>query len=336
MSARKECPVNASATRKPLGLDGGALEAIIATAVRAPSVHNSQPWRFRVTDSAIELSADPSRRLTVLDPDGREMLISCGAALFGLRLAVRHAGFRPVVELLPLRPRLDLLARVHLGPSVPAGVDERRLLAGVWRRHTHRGRFAPELLPPGLLAALRRDAAAESAELAIVGRDGWDRVGNLVEMADRHQTRDPALTTETAAWTRRPGDRDGLSGRAFPPGDTDRPARLRQRDFDLGRGLGTLVTDDRPAPATAVLLTPDDGPVDWMRAGQALHRVLLRAAGAWVFASLHTQPVEVAPTREALRAQLGIGVPQVVMQLGRAHTAPLTWRRRVEDVLSWG
>jgi len=61
------------------------VDFLIATAARAPSVHNTQPWRFRVGEFAIELYADMGRKLRT-DPLGREMLISCGAALFGLRL----------------------------------------------------------------------------------------------------------------------------------------------------------------------------------------------------------------------------------------------------------
>jgi nitroreductase len=325
--------VNVSATRIPLGLDADELEAIIATAVRAPSVHNTQPWWFRPTNSGIELYADPGRRLNVLDPNGREMLLSCGAALFGLRLAVRRAGFRPVVEILPRWPRRDPVARVHLGAPA-AGPGDRQLLAAVWRRHTHRGSFALEPLPPGLLAALRRDAEAEATALRVIDGRWSQRIGRLVEVAETLQARRAELTAETAAWSGRDGGRDGVPPRAFPARPAARPSRLRQRDFDQGRGLGTLSTGDGPAAATVVLLTAGDGPADWLRAGQALHRVLLRAASRWVFGSLHTQPLEVASVREALQAHLAVaGAPQMLMQLGRAHTAPLTWRRSVADVL---
>ena len=92
---------------------------LIATAARAPSVHNTQPWRFKVSQDAIELYADPRRKLRI-DTVGREMLISCGAALFGLRLAIRSLGYLPVTELLPDPARLRLLARVRLGAAAAA------------------------------------------------------------------------------------------------------------------------------------------------------------------------------------------------------------------------
>ena len=140
---------------------------LIATAARAPSVHNTQPWRFRVGHYVIELYADRRRKLRV-DPAGREMLISCGAALFGLRLAVRSLGYLPVVELLPDPDRLRLLARVRLGAAEPMTGRERQMLAALPHRHTHRGPFAPGPLPAGLLAGLQHDALAEGATLALV------------------------------------------------------------------------------------------------------------------------------------------------------------------------
>ena len=106
---------------------------LIATAARAPSVHNSQPWRFRAAPRAIELWCDPRRKVRH-DPIGREMLISCGAALFGLRLAVRSLGYQPVVDLLPSRSQLRFMARVSIGAAAPMNRLERQMLAAVPRR----------------------------------------------------------------------------------------------------------------------------------------------------------------------------------------------------------
>src|ERR1700728_3137150 len=96
----------------PVAIPADRVDYLIETAARAPSVHNTRPWRFHVSRYVIELYSDPGRKLR-LDPVGREMIISCGAALFGLRLAVRSLGYLPEVELLPDPPRL--LARVRLG-----------------------------------------------------------------------------------------------------------------------------------------------------------------------------------------------------------------------------
>jgi hypothetical protein len=313
------------------------VDYLVATAARAPSVHNTQPWRFRMVGGVLELQADPGRRLAHQDPDGREMLVSCGAALFGLRLAVRELGYRPAVQLLPCPEQPDLLARVRLGAAVPIRPDERALLAAIRRRHTHRGAFAAEPLPVGLMAELQRDAEAEGATLILINepRLHW-RLAALVAAAERGQRRQTIMTADLRAWTRPAGSlaRDGVPARAF----TAHPARpvqgLALRDFDLHRGWGLLDSGGSPPVATVVLTTVGDDRADWLRAGQALHRVLLRAAGNWVFASLHTQPLEIAQLRAAIRAQLALpGAPQMLLQLGRAHAAVLTPRRPIGDLL---
>jgi hypothetical protein len=161
---------------------------LVRVAARAPSLHNTQPWRFKVGEHAVELYADATRQLRE-DPAGREMVISCGAALFGLRLAVRSLGYLPEVELFPEPAgpdELGLLARVRAGRAEPMTPEEQRMLLAVPHRHTHRGPFEPSPLPAGLFACLQRDAAAEGATLMAVDAgparqkltsvlDGWSR-----------------------------------------------------------------------------------------------------------------------------------------------------------------
>src|SRR5262249_53957045 len=127
--------MSAKASQRPVPIPADQRDYLIATAARAPSVHNSQPWRFRVGEHAIELYAAPSRKLRV-DPLGREMIISCGAALFGLRLVVRSLGYLPVVKLFPDPARLRLLARVGLGAAEPMTGRERQMLEALPHRHT--------------------------------------------------------------------------------------------------------------------------------------------------------------------------------------------------------
>jgi nitroreductase len=314
---------------------------LIATAARAPSIHNSQPWRFRVDADAVELWADPARK-TRDDAIGREMLISCGAALFGLRLAVRSLGHLPVTDLLPDPSQLRLLARVRVATGARAiALDEleRRMLAAVPHRHTHRGPFLAEPLPPGLLAGLQNDALTEGATLVFVG-DGLpaDRLARLAAAATRQAGQDCGERAEIRRWTRGPRHpaADGVPAGALVEGPSEaEPGRLPQRDFDLGRDLGLLPGGGAPPAATAVLLTAGDRRADWLRAGQALQRLLLHAASAWVFASLYTQPLENPLTRELIRDQLRLpGDPQMLLQFGRADTAASTPRRPPGEVMN--
>ena len=197
---------------------------LAGVARRAPSLHNTQPWRFTVSGDAIELRADASRQLSV-DPDGREMLISCGAALYGLRLAVRSLGYLPEVEILPGLAGHRQLARVRLGPAAPMTVGERKMLAAVPHRHTHRGPFDAGPLPAGLFARLRDDARAEGAALTeIEPGPTLRRLTAVVAAAGRRQDRDPRS---------KPRHRDGAtgsrarSGTACPrmPSPLSQPAR---------------------------------------------------------------------------------------------------------------
>ena len=324
-------------------LTPGQVAFLVETAGRAPSVHNTQPWQFRVRRSGLDLYADPARRLQAIDPAGREMLISCGAAVFGLRLGLRHLGYQAAVELLPDPDHPGLLARVRLGREVPPTAQDGQMLAAVPHRHTHRGPFTSEPMPPGLLVRLQHDAIAEGATLVLIDEHSRGRLRDLVTAAARWQQRNPLVRDELRDWTRKRGSdaRDGVpasSYTALPEGETESTGgwdgSLARRDFDQGRGDGQLKAGGPLAPATAILVTAGDTPADWLRAGQALNRVLVHAAGSWVFAALNSQPTESPPLRALLRSRLGLpGAPQMLMEFGRAHVAAPTARRPVEDVI---
>ena len=310
-------------------------------AARAPSVHNTQPWRFTVAGQAIELYADASRQL-MEDLAGREMIISCGAALFGLRLAVRSLGYQPEVDLFPEPSQRRLLARVRAGRRAPVTSDERAMLQAVPHRHTHRGAFDPGSLPAGLLERLRDDVAAEGATLVVIG-DGpaYQQLTAILSSwsrwRDLYPTSPAEIRTqaETLRWTREASSpaRDGVPAQAFPASAGREAGRLPQRDFDLGRGWGLLPSGGSPAQVTAILVTSGDHEEDWLRAGQALQRMLLRAASQWVFASLQTEPLQAPTTRSLIQYSLALpGWPQMLLQLGVARVAHATARRPVAEL----
>lgn len=321
-------------TTRPAGQPALTRQAayLIGVAGRAPSLHNTQPWRFRVGDGTIELYADATRQLRV-DPDGREMLISCGAALFGLRLAVRSLGYLAEVDLLPARP---MLARVRLGSPSAVTQAERRMLKAVPHRHTHRGAFDPDPVPAGLLASLQADASAEGAALAVVDSAATRReLAAIAAIARRRQGGNPELRAETLRWSHDAASqaRDGVPAHAFPAAPGRGPGWLPQRDYDLSRGFGLMSADGPAAPVTAVLLTAGDGEREWLQAGQALNRLLLHATGHWVFACLNSQPLEEPDTRALISGCLAQpGSPQMLLQLGLSRTTHPTARRAVADV----
>ena len=313
-----------------LPIPADQVDYLVSTAARAPSVHNTQPWRFRINPYNIELLADPRRKLRV-DPVGREMLVSCGAALFGLRLATRSLGYHPIVALLPEPGQLRLLARISLVAGAPMTALEREMLSGVPHRHTHRGAFLPGPLPPRLLAGMQHDAFAEGAMLALVQRSvDYERLATLLATTGPRQDGDAAAMADIMRWAGAAPvtARDGVPACAFPSRPATEHGRLRQRDFDLGRGIGREETAGEPPAGTAVLLTLKDGRADWLRAGQALQRLLLHAASRWVFASLYTQPLESSQIRHLVAERLALpGFPQMLLQVGLADTTHPTSRR---------
>jgi hypothetical protein len=316
---------------------------VTSFAARAPSVHNTQPWKFRPHRGSIELLGDPDRMLRTVDPRGRELIMSCGAALFGLRLGLRSLGRLPAVELQPDLGEPWLMARVSSAGHAARAGAESELIAAVPHRHTHRGPFAPGEVPARLLSAMVTDAAAEGCELQIIKDPRViARLDRLVRGAAARQSSRAEITAELGHWVRPLGSvaRDGVPARARLAdsvgweGGTEGAAlqaRLAPRDFGQP---GTEDLGGAPPSATAVLLTAGDTPADWLRAGQALDRALLRAAARWVFASLQSQPLESPRHRRAVQALLGgIGFPQMIMQLGRANIAAATPRRPHSEML---
>jgi len=312
---------------------------LVEQAARAPSLHNTQPWRFAFDGSRFELYADTARGLTVTDPDGRELVLSCGAALYNLRVALRKIGYGAAVTLLPDRSDPRLLASITVAESSPAGTDERLEFAALTRRHTHRGPFDDRVLTPELAELLHRAAYEEGAHLIYVHDPGQRRrVLDLARAAERAQQADPRIAEEIAAWTPAPGAsrRDGVPATAYssePPLSTD---DLPPRDFDQSRGYGALAPHDPIPGVLAVLASESDLQPDWLRAGQALERVLLTAAQHWAFAALHSALTEVENLRAELRRELcTVAHPQLMLRFGYAAEVTTTPRRPVDDVLQF-
>ena len=200
------------------GLDRATVRAAIALANRAPSVHNSQPWRWRVSSSTIDLFPDLSRALTTVDPDGRDLLLSCGAALHHLQVALRAVGRSGEVHCLPDPSRPEHLARVEVRAGSPTAADL-ALARAIDTRRTDRRVFSARPVPADLTGVLAGAAAAAGADLRVLTPgEQWDVVG-LIERAAVEQSLTPGLTEEVAGWTGRPrGAADGVPA-ASVPGD---------------------------------------------------------------------------------------------------------------------
>ena len=299
----------------------GAADGLLAAAARAPSILNTQPWQFRVTPATIELFGDPDRKLCS-DLTGREMVISCGAALYGLRLAIRAIGYQPVVRLLPDPMQTQLLASVRLGELAPPTEAEHRMIGALPHRHTHRDAYLRRPLPRGLLIGLQHDAVAEHAALALIDRPAeFTQLARLVARSTTTLSADARSKADAGRWVQPPGShaRDGIPASVAAASAAPDPGWLAQRHL-ANKQSSTLPEPDRTPPAaTAILVTDADSRLAWIQAGQALHRVLVHAATQWVFATLYSQPLESPSARAMIKSSLRLpGAPQLILQLGVA------------------
>ncbi len=318
---------------------GESIRQALAEALRAPSSHNSQPWRFRAHGSSIELLTDRTRALPVVDPDGRELTISCGAALFHLRLALRVRGLDAAVDYLPREPDPDLIARLHVRPGRHPSEGEVALHRAIPARHSSRTPYLDVTVPDELVERLRQDAEAEGAWLVpLVSEHQRVRLVALVMEADHLQWSDPAFRRELAEWMR-PNDspaRDGVFGYAVGADNVESHLMaMATRLLDRGSRQAVIDRDLVEAtPLLAVLGTAGDGRRDWVRAGEALDRVLLRAQSEDLRVAFVNQAVEVPEQRAVVRELAGhAGHPQIILRLGYGLGGPPTPRRPLAEVL---
>jgi len=320
-----------------LGLAPDQILGVLAAAGRAPSLHNTQPWRFRVEPDVIEVWADPERRLAVADPYGREQRLACGAALFNLRLALHGHGIRPMVTLRTDLAIPDLLASVRYGGRKPPTPEQRNLLAAIPRRRTNRRPFTGQPVTTAELSALRRAALDEGAWLHAVTEPAERTALQALSMeAHTAQQADPAFRAELERWTAVGPDRvDGIPALV----NDQRPAphdHWVKRDFMHGTGRTTaesgLVYEIEPA--LVVLSAQMFGATSEVSAGQAMQRVLLTATVEGLAASFLSQVVEVEQTRERLRSLIrGTHSPQVLLRVGHGWPVSATPRRPVLDTI---
>ncbi|MGM9332790.1 Acg family FMN-binding oxidoreductase [Streptomyces murinus] len=327
-------------TTEPLTVS--TVSALVTDAVAAPSLGNAQPWAFRYLRDAgvLRLYADLERALAHADPENRGLHLGCGAALLNLRVSAAASGLAPDVRLLPDPAHPELLAEVRLSGTGSPDDALAALHPAVPRRHSSRFPYRDEDIPADVRERLADAARAEGAQLVLPGVWHVQSILDLVRDAEGREASDPAWRAETERWTRmRPaapdaaGPSDGIPAEAFGP--RQQGSSVPVRDFAGGRpvpGRGRAVFEKNPK--IALLGTAEDGPVDWLRAGQALERVLLRATTDGLVASLTSQPLEWSEIRWAVRDPLSaMAYVQMVLRLGYGPEGPASPRRPVADVL---
>lgn len=326
--------------RQPgMGLQASAaLTAAAQAATQAPSVHNSQPWRFLIGHHGLDLLADWSRQLPAIDPSGRDLLLSCGAALGVAEVSLAGAGVRTACELMPEPHDPTCLARLTvLETGVEPSANDVALAAAVPYRHTNRRPFLPLPVRPEQVDTLQAAGSGPGTWMAVVRREEERlALAVLLQRSEQLQHKTPGYDEEVAHWTSVPSDAtEGIPAYAVPARADDwSRGDLPLRDLDPSRmgGLPAATRSNRQQ-TLLVLGTDADSRSDQVRAGAALVRVLLTATSFGLAASVFSGIVEVPSTRTRLQAELGlVGHPQILLRVGVAEDVAATPRRPVAEV----
>ncbi|MGW3472025.1 Acg family FMN-binding oxidoreductase [Saccharopolyspora sp. NPDC000995] len=313
------------------------VRSALALACRAPSVHNSQPWRWKVAEHSVHLYLDSSRLLPDLDPTGRELVISCGAMLNHVRIALAAEGWQPRVHRLPNPAQPDHLASIEF--SRLDEVDEHvvTLAAAAADRRSDRRPFLQDPVPGKVLVPLREVARVEGCTLTFALDDRTRRELELaIEHAGSVQRQRPEYRQELAAWAGRHASAEGVPARSIP---AEHLRGMPERDFALvAEGeLPVPILDD--GAVLAVLATHGDSYESWLAAGEALSAVLLSATEQGLATCPLSQIGEVAESRNQVREQVlgGNGFPQLAIRIGWPVThefpGPLTPRRALSEIV---
>jgi len=317
--------------------DDFTVNAAVALAVRAPSVHNTQPWRWQIGDRTVHLYADPDRQLAATDPDGRDLLLSCGAALHHLQVGFAALGWRADVHRLPNPADPNHLAAVELHRHEPTQADI-TLAAAIPRRRTDRRRHSSWPVPPADVELMATRAADEGTILRAADGSARYHLARAIQEAARRHAGDPAYRIELAAWSGRHASVEGVPAFNAPAPD-ETPGALPGRPFadpQLPQPPGAKGEDDETV--LLVLGTASDDRMSQLRAGEATSAVLLTATSLGLASCPLTEPLEIADTRDTVRDKVTGGTyPQMVLRIGwapvNADPLPATPRRELHDVL---
>ncbi|WP_156685569.1 Acg family FMN-binding oxidoreductase [Mycobacterium sp. Marseille-P9652] len=316
--------------------DEGTIRTVLTLASRAPSVHNTQPWRWRVGSASVHLYADAGRQLPNTDPDGRDLMLSCGAALHHCTVAFAAVGWHTKVTRLPNPADPDHLAAIELSPY-PADSVDIALAAAIPRRRTDRRHYSHWPVPVADIALMAARAARHGVTLCRV--DDIDNLRKIVvQSVQDHLNQD--YLAELTAWSGRYASVAGVPARNTPVADP--AARIPGRYF-AGAVL-PMPPDSSADDDNAVVLalgTRNDDRLARLRAGEATSVVLLTATSMGLASCPVTEPLEMPGSREAVRSDVfgDINYPQMLLRVGwapiNADPLPATPRRELSDVVEW-
>jgi nitroreductase len=292
--------------------DYATLHAVLSQAIRAPSIHNSQPWRWRIGDDSLHLLTDPEVQLPRSDPDGRDRLVSCGIALHHCTVALAAAGWRAHIRRFPERANPGHLAAIELSHA-PAADSDIALSAAIPRRRADRRSYCDRPLPAVAIARI----CARLSEKGVIAREvrSVPILRRIIAQSIHQHTADRAYLAEVGAWNTR--------------------YRVQATTCEGGADEG----DDHAV--VLALGTANDRMLAWLGAGEATSVVLLRATASGLATCPLTEPLEIEETRDAVQREVfsDQASPQMLVRIGWAPRAaeplPPTSRRAITDIVKY-
>jgi nitroreductase len=317
-----------------MDLTGSVAERVLLAAAQvaqgAPSIFNTQPWRWQCDGATLRLHADRSRQLLVNDPEGRLLVISCGAALHHALVTLTVLGEAVRVQRLPDPADPDLLAEIELVGVHEPSTSEQALYAAIAGRRTDRRAYTAEPVATADAIALVDAAERAGGHLYLVRDAEVAELASVAAQASGIQLADPAYRRALSSWV----SPSGVPVETVVPAS---PRRVPVRDFAPTGGAELDPGEGTDAYARyAVVFSDADGTSDWLRAGEALSAVLLTATANGLSTAPISDITETALTRERMRRLLsGVGHPQLGLRIGYAPAGrpPASPRRRFRDVL---
>lgn len=316
------------------------IKFFIRYAVLAPSGHNTQPWLFKLeSENSLNLYADRTRALPVIDSDDRELTISCGAALTNLIISANYFGYSAEVKILPDKNDFDLLAKVTFNLSSEQRSDIKKYFDSILKRHTNRKPFKDKMIDGQILQKLCRIASEEKVNLRIISNHiEREELMTIIEQGDMEQANDKSFCRELALWVHpeRKKSLDGIPVYAY--GNEDRITtsgpffigNLEWGKIQAGRDRNMF----NGSPVIAILESKSNTSEDWLKTGIALEMMLLYATSEKISASYLNQPLEVKNLIQKIRESLNMsGYPQQIIRLGYGQDVKPTPRRNVNDVI---
>ena len=315
--------------------DRTTLESAAALALRAPSVHNSQPWRWRVSSQGIHLYADPQLHLVHTDPDARDLYLSCGIALHHMRVALAALGWRATVRRFPTVEDPYHIAAVEMHPQFVAE-DDIALAAAIPRRRSDRRWYSSWPVPDRYLSMLNKRAAVEGVVLDRAHMSTYFR--RAAAMAADHHAADPAYQAELAIWSGGYRVHDGVPS-SNAPAQTTPPSPTLREFTSPALSQSARADSEEDAGILLIVGTPGDDRASQLRAGEAASGVLLEATALGLSTCPFSEPLEIAETRSVIQEHVATNdcYPQLILRVGwapaNADPLPPTPRKALSSVL---